>query len=88
MLGLGEEATEVRRALRDMRDAGVSIVTIGQYLKPKGASLPVVRYVEPAEFEEHAAFARSIGFRAVLSGPLVRSSYHASEAFERLFSGG
>ncbi|MDD1770979.1 MAG: lipoyl synthase [Methanomassiliicoccales archaeon] len=88
MLGLGEEASEVRRSLRDMRGAGVTIVTIGQYLRPKGASLPVVRYVEPVEFEEHAAFARSIGFRAVLAGPLVRSSYHASEAYDRLFSGG
>jgi lipoic acid synthetase len=88
MLGLGEEPREVSTALRDLRSAGVDIVTIGQYLRPKGGDLPVSRYVTPAEFEEHAAFARSIGFRSVLSGPLVRSSYHASEALEAVKSGG
>lgn len=88
MLGLGEEEAEVRQALRDMKDVGVSMVTIGQYLRPNSGCLPVVRYVEPAEFEDYATHARSIGFRAVLSGPLVRSSYHASEAFDRLASGG
>ncbi len=82
MLGLGESDVEVRQALRDMKDAGVEIVTIGQYLMPKGATLAMARYVEPREFEEHAAYARSIGFRSVLAGPLVRSSYHASEAFD------
>ncbi|MGD1060613.1 MAG: lipoyl synthase [Methanomassiliicoccales archaeon] len=82
MLGLGEDAAEVRLAMRDMRDAGVEIVTIGQYIEPRGANLPVKRYVPPVEFEEHAAYARSLGFRSVLAGPLVRSSYHASAAFE------
>jgi len=88
MLGLGEREDEVRVTLRDLRSAGVQIVTIGQYLRPKGGDLPVSRYVTPAEFQEHAAFARSIGFRAVLSGPLVRSSYRASEAFEAIRPGG
>ena len=77
ILGLGEERGEVLEALRDLRQAGVEIVAIGQYLRPDRTSLPVVRYLEPAEFEELAQEARGMGFRSVLAGPLVRSSYHA-----------
>ncbi len=77
ILGLGEEREEVLEALRDLRQAGVELVAIGQYLRPDRTSLPVVRYVEPAEFEELAQEARGMGFRSVLAGPLVRSSYHA-----------
>lgn len=77
ILGLGEECEEVLEALRDLRQAGVEIVAIGQYLRPDRTSLPVVRYVEPAEFEELAQEARGMGFRSILAGPLVRSSYHA-----------
>ncbi|MEM7403442.1 MAG: lipoyl synthase [Myxococcota bacterium] len=80
MLGLGEQLDEVRQALRDLRAAQVSIVTLGQYLQPSGRHTPVVRFVPPAEFDELAAFARSIGFAHVESGPLVRSSYHAEKA--------
>ena len=79
MLGLGESDEEVRRTLRDLREAGVSIVTIGQYLPPSAAHWPLARYVTPAEFEAFGAFARELGFRAVASAPLVRSSYHAGE---------
>ena len=77
ILGLGEEREEVLEALRDLREAGVEIVAIGQYLRPDQTSLPVVRYVEPAEFEELAQEAWGMGFCSVLAGPLVRSSYHA-----------
>lgn len=77
ILGLGEEREEVLEALRDLRQAGVELVAIGQYLRPDRTSLPVVRYLEPAEFEELAQEARGMGFRSVLAGPLVRSSYHA-----------
>lgn len=83
MLGLGEKMEEVIEVLRDLRDAGVDIVTIGQYLKPvdqKGKH-EVVRYVDPKEFEELARIAMELGFLAVASGPLVRSSYFADEQF-------
>lgn len=77
MLGLGEADGEVRAALRDLRDAGVSLLTLGQYLRPSAAHLPVARWVPPAEFEAWADEARALGFRDVAAGPLVRSSYHA-----------
>lgn len=77
MLGLGEADDEVRAALRDLREAGVSLLTLGQYLRPSAAHLPVARWVPPAEFEAWADEARALGFRDVAAGPLVRSSYHA-----------
>lgn len=77
MLGLGERDDEVLRALADLRRAGVSLLTIGQYLRPSPEHLPVERYVAPAEFETWAERARALGFRDVASGPLVRSSYQA-----------
>jgi lipoic acid synthetase len=77
MLGLGEREPEVLRALTDLRQAGVSLLTLGQYLQPSSAHLPVVRYVPPDEFEAWASRARELGFREVAAGPLVRSSYHA-----------
>jgi lipoic acid synthetase len=77
MLGLGEEIPEVEAVLRDLRAHGCDMVTIGQYLQPSRAHLPVERYVEPAEFEALAAYGRALGFENVASGPLVRSSYHA-----------
>jgi lipoic acid synthetase len=82
MLGLGERDEEMRDALRDLRAVGVDAVTLGQYLRPSDAAIPVVRYVPPEEFDALAAFARSLGFRSVVAGPLVRSSYHAADAFE------
>jgi lipoic acid synthetase len=82
MLGLGEEADEVRATMADLRAAGVQLLTLGQYLRPSPAHLPVVRYVPPAEFEAFAADGRALGFRHVEAGPLVRSSYHAKRQVE------
>jgi len=79
MLGLGETEEEVRQALLDLRGSGCDLVTLGQYLQPTPAHLPVSRFVEPAEFARWAEEARSLGFLHVASGPLVRSSYHAAE---------
>ncbi len=83
MLGLGESPTEVETAMADLRGAGVDLVTFGQYLRPSPAHWPVVRYVPPAEFERWKERALSAGFAGVESGPLVRSSYHAEELFDR-----
>jgi lipoic acid synthetase len=77
MLGVGETLEEVRATLEDLRAVDCDIVTLGQYLRPSLAQLPVERYVTPEEFEELGAEARALGFRHVESGPLVRSSYHA-----------
>jgi len=87
MVGLGEEWDEVVATLRDLRDAGVSIVTIGQYLRPSVANLPMVRYYSPAEFAELKRIGLELGFGHVESGPLVRSSYHAHEQTEAFESG-
>lgn len=80
MLGLGEEEAEVRQLLRELRDAQVDIVTIGQYLQPTPKHLQVARYVHPDEFAALKAEALAMGFAKCDSGPLVRSSYHAEEA--------
>jgi lipoic acid synthetase len=80
MLGLGETSEEVLAVLRDLRAAGVAIVTIGQYLRPTLAHLPVLRYVPPEEFLMLRDAGLALGFSHVESGPLVRSSYHAAQA--------
>ena len=77
MLGLGEHDEEVLDVLRDLRQAGVEVVTLGQYLRPTREHLPVERYVPPAEFSDLRRRAMALGFSHVESGPLVRSSYHA-----------
>jgi lipoic acid synthetase len=79
MVGLGETDAEVETTLRDMYDAGVQILTIGQYLKPSREHWPVHRYVEPAQFDAWAELAHEIGFAAVASSPMVRSSYKSEE---------
>ncbi len=79
MLGLGETRDEVLAVIGDMREAGVSVLTLGQYLRPGAASLPVERFWEPEEFAEMAREAYGRGFAAVASGPTVRSSYRAGE---------
>ena len=79
MVGLGEAWHEVVETLADLRAAGVGIVTIGQYLSPSAAHLPVARYYHPDEFEMLRATAMNMGFGHVECGPLVRSSYHAHE---------
>jgi lipoyl synthase len=79
MVGLGEAVEEIVAVLNDLRQVGVSILTIGQYLRPSPAHAPMARYYHPDEFAELKAVAQSKGFVHVESGPLVRSSYHARE---------
>jgi lipoic acid synthetase len=79
MLGLGEQETELFQAMDDLREAGVEVLTLGQYLRPSPQHLPVVEYITPETFELYGEIARKKGFAHVASGPLVRSSYHASE---------
>jgi len=78
MLGLGETRDEVIATLRDLRSVDCQRLTLGQYLRPSLAHLPVDRYWHPDEFDELGAIARELGFAVVRSGPLVRSSYHAA----------
>jgi lipoyl synthase len=82
MLGLGERRDEVIESLTRLLDAGVEIVTIGQYLQPKREKLDVVEYIHPTVFEEYRAIGEELGFRAVFSGPFVRSSYMADVVAE------
>jgi lipoyl synthase len=77
MLGLGESINEVLEVMRDLRTAGCSVLTLGQYLQPGKQYLPVVAFFHPDEFEHLRTVALSMGFRKVESGPLVRSSYRA-----------
>jgi len=77
MVGLGESVDEVHRLLDDLRGAQVDVATIGQYLQPRRHRLPVEEFVAPEQFERYREYGESIGFRAVFSGPLVRSSYMA-----------
>ena len=79
MLGLGETIEEVETAMDDLRAAEVTVLTLGQYLRPSEKHLPVVDYIRPEVFEELKVVAEGKGFRHVASGPLVRSSYHAAD---------
>jgi lipoic acid synthetase len=79
IVGLGEEPGELLDTMRDVRAAGVSILTLGQYLRPSPAHLPVTRYYHPDEFVALAEAGRAMGFAHVEAGPLVRSSYHAKK---------
>ncbi len=83
MVGLGEADDEVLETLRDLRAAGVDVVTLGQYLRPTPRHHEVVRYVEPATFADWGREALAMGFLHAASGPLVRSSYRAAEVFVR-----
>jgi lipoyl synthase len=83
MLGLGETEDEILDLLRDLKGAGCDFLTIGQYLQPGPDRLPVVRYIPPEEFEEYKKKGEKMGFKAVASGPFVRSSFHASQMFDR-----
>ena len=80
MLGIGERPEEVEPTLVRLRDAGVCVLTLGQYLQPSPKHLPVDRWVTPEEFAHYKSFALALGFEAVESAPMVRSSYHADEA--------
>jgi lipoic acid synthetase len=77
MVGLGETHEELVDTFGLLREAGVSVLTVGQYLRPSERHLPVVRYWHPDEFAELERAAYALGFAHVASGPLVRSSYHA-----------
>jgi lipoic acid synthetase len=79
MVGLGEEHDELVATLKDLRDVGCQILTLGQYLRPSADHAPMVRYYTPAEFADLKSLALDMGFVHVESGPLVRSSYHAHE---------
>jgi lipoic acid synthetase len=81
MVGLGETDDEVLDVLRDLREAGCDIVTIGQYLRPSDRERPVARYVAPQEFAALAARGRALGFLGVYAGPFVRSSYNAGKVY-------
>jgi lipoic acid synthetase len=84
MVGLGETRNEILQVMDDLRSAGVDFLTIGQYLQPTLKHHPVIRYLEPAEFEALKSVAYAKGFLMVSSSPLTRSSHHAGEDFERL----
>jgi lipoic acid synthetase len=81
MVGIGETDAEVVETMRDLRQAGVDIVTIGQYLRPTPKHAPVDRFVTPERFDDFAREGKAMGFAFVASGPLVRSSYKAAEVF-------
>ncbi len=83
MVGLGESRRETLDAMAMLRDVGVDVLTLGQYLRPTPRHYPIDRYLSPAEFDELAERGREMGFKYVASGPLVRSSYKAAEAFLR-----
>ena len=91
ILGLGEERDELVTTMADLRGVGVSILTLGQYLRPSAAHLPVARYYHPDEFAELKRLALELGFLHAECGPLVRSSYHAHEqtaAYDRARAAG
>jgi len=81
MLGLGESREEVVEVMADLRQAGCDLLTIGQYLQPSLEHHQLVRYVRPEEFEEYQIVGRKLGFISAMSGPLVRSSFHAAEMY-------
>lgn len=82
MVGFGERRDEVKQLLEDLRAHAVDVVTIGQYLQPTRSHLPVAEYVHPDVFEDYKAYGEQLGFRAVFSGPLVRSSFMAETVNE------
>lgn len=82
MLGLGESRGEVIQLMRDLRAAGVELLTIGQYLAPGSAHFPVVEYIRPDQFDEYRVLAEEIGFTQVMSAPYVRSSYRAQQQID------
>lgn len=81
MVGLGETLEEVEECMRDLRSVDVDVLTVGQYLRPTPKHAELVRYVEPSEFKTYEELGARLGFSFVASGALVRSSYHAAEAF-------
>ena len=84
MVGLGERDEEIEVTLRDLREAGVTLLTLGQYLRPSADHIPVDRYPSPQEFDLWRQRVLAMGFRGVVAGPLVRSSYHSEKLAGRL----
>jgi lipoic acid synthetase len=84
MVGLGEEKEEIVELLHHAVEAGVDILTIGQYLRPSAKHAEIKKYYHPDEFAEFGDIGRNLGIRWVFSGPLVRSSYHAEDVFEQM----
>ncbi|MDO9212894.1 MAG: lipoyl synthase [Methylococcales bacterium] len=77
MLGVGERPEEIEQVMQDLRTAGCTMLTLGQYLQPSKAHTPVQEYITPAQFDEYGEIAKNMGFKQVASAPMVRSSYHA-----------
>jgi len=88
MVGLGESFEEVVETMRDLREAGCDILTIGQYLRPSPEHLRVEEYIRPEKFQQYERIGRSLGFLEVVSGPFVRSSYHADKVWELISKNG
>jgi lipoic acid synthetase len=84
MVGLGEQRKDILRTLSELRSVSCDLLTIGQYLQPTKQNAPIQKYYTPEEFKNLQELALSLGFNAVESGPLVRSSYHAHKMFENL----
>lgn len=84
MLGLGENIDELKELFKDVKQAGCDILTIGQYIQPSMAHLPVEKYYTPEDFKYMGKIAKEIGIKEVVSGPLVRSSYLAAESYEKI----
>jgi len=81
MLGCGETPAQVVNTMKSVRDAGVDVMTLGQYMRPTKRHMPVSEFVTPEAFEEYRKLGDELGFRYVASGPMVRSSYKAGEYF-------
>ena len=86
MLGLGEGFSEILECMQDLKDADCDILVLGQYLAPSDRHIPIARFYSPQEFKELESLALLKGFKAVLSGPLVRSSYKAKDIFQQIVS--
>ncbi|MBI5145344.1 MAG: lipoyl synthase [Candidatus Omnitrophica bacterium] len=84
MLGMGEKEPEVRETMQDLRKAQCDILTLGQYLAPSKQHYPVKEFISPEQFQRYKDIGLSLGFKAVLSGPLVRSSYNAEEIYKEM----
>ena len=84
MVGLGEEKDEILELMHDAVDAGVDILTIGQYLRPSPKHAEIQKYYHPDEFAGISRNRPALGIRWVFSGPLVRSSYHAEDVFDQM----
>jgi len=85
-VGLGEIKEEIAELMRHAVEAGVDILTIGQYLRPSVKHAEIQRYYHPEEFRELRDIGQNLGIRWVFSGPLVRSSYHAEDVFDQMMS--